>query len=132
MKQILLATGLCLASACTTTQTKPHAPVQELVERIEREAAIDPIDPLPLLIADALAKDKNVVRAYLAQKPSDSGQPVYVLAPIFENEYPQEAISAAYSVFYQVVPNGKLELWLVPMRDYKKHFAKAQPIYVRP
>jgi len=104
----------------------------ELVERVEHNVAIDPIDPLPLLISDALAKDKNVVRAYLAQKPSDSGQPVCVLAPIFEHEYPQEAIRAAYNAFYQVVPDGKLELWLVPLRDYKKRFAHVEPIYVRP
>jgi hypothetical protein len=131
MKHVLLAASLCVASACAT-QPKAPASVQDLTDRIEHDAAVDPIDPLPLLIADALAKDKNVVRAYLAQKPSDAGQPVYVLAPIFVNEYPQQAISAAYSAFYKVIPNGKLELWLVPLRDYKKHFAKAQPIYVRP
>lgn len=131
MKRLLLAAVLCFASACAT---QPKAPVtlQEQIERIQQSAVVDPIDPLPLLISDALAKDKNVVRAYLMQRPSDSGHPIYVLAPIFENGYPQEAISAAYNAFYQVIPNGKLELWLVPMRDYKKHFARLEPIYVRP
>ncbi len=130
MKQTLIAAGLCLLSACATQQEAPT--LASVHAQVASGAAVDPIDPLPLLIADALAKDKNVLRAYLAQKESDPDHPVYVLAPIFENEYPQEAISAAYGVFYHQIPNGKLELWLVPKHDYKKHFARVQPIYVRP
>lgn len=130
MKQTFIAAWLCLLTACATQQEAPT--IASVQAKVASGAPVEPIDPLPLLIADALSKDKNVLRAYLAQKESDPDHPIYILAPIFENEYPQDAINAAYGVFYHQIPNGKLELWLVLKNDYKKHFARAQPIYVRP
>lgn len=128
MRRIVLSGILCILTAWATQSPS----LASLQERLERAAAVDPVDPLPLLIAEALAKDKNVSRAYLTQKNPDSERPVYVLTPIFEDEYPEEAISAAYNAFHQIAPEGKLELLLIPARDYKRYFARAQPIYVRP
>jgi hypothetical protein len=129
MKRVFLnAFGAFLLTACASAP----ATIESAQANVARHEAVDPIDPLQLKIAQALATDKNVVRAYLTQKESESGNPIYVLAPIFENEYPQAAIDAAYSAFHSVVPGGKLELWLVPKREYKKYFAQAKPIYVRP
>ena len=121
MKGLFLAVIVLAVSACATQPAAIPASTQEAS-----------VNPLAVEIAGALAKDKNVLRAYLALKEADQNTPVYVLAPIFENEYPEEAIGAAYDAFYQLVPNGKLELWLVPKHEYKKHFARVQPIYVRP
>ena len=129
MKEVLLtAIGTLLLAGCTSAPPT----LASVQDQLDRGEAIEAIDPLQLSIAQALAKDKNILRAYLARKDLDLSSPVYVLAPIFEKEYPQAAINAAYSAFYSVVQDGKLELWLVPKGEYKKHFAKSKPIYVRP
>ena len=77
--------------------------------------------------------DDSVARVYFLRKPTEGGSLVFLLVPIFDKKYPQVAINSAYEAFGQNMPaEAKLELFLVPKRDYKKHFGQIEPIYVRP
>ena len=118
------------ASLLSTQQTPVPEPAQP------QSTSLSPKDPFATSvegIVQALKADNGVARAYLLRKPTDDGSLVFVLVPIFDKKYPQEAIKAAYNVFEQNMPQeAKLELFLVPKRDYKKYFAQFEPIYVRP
>ena len=115
MKRYFVAACFFLVSACASQQPL----ITSVESNPSHRAEVGATDPLSASIANALSKDKSVFRAYLALNNSDADQPVFVLAPIFDGEYPKDALGAAYSAFYKAVPNGKLELWLVPKREYK-------------
>jgi hypothetical protein len=104
------------------------APVETVVP-----PAKDPVVVAQEGIARAMQSDKSVWRAYFAMVDdgAQSGTPAYVLAPIFDGKYPQEAISAAWKAFYDAMPNAKLNLMLVPKRDASRTFGTQKPIYRR-
>jgi hypothetical protein len=94
---------------------------------------VDPVAATVDAIAQAMKSDDSVARAYFLRKPSEDGSLIFVLVPIFDKKYPQAAIASAYRAFGErMPPEAKLELFLVPKREYKKYFAQVEPIYVRP